>query len=359
MKINKKIIAFFVVTLLALGLVLTLCSCGQKKYEIGVFAYRYDDSYITTVRTALQEKFAKHKGDLKVTFYNGEGIQATQTAQIEAAITAGTDLFVVNVVDNQSDAGVDIARKINDAGRRAVFFNREITNNALEVNGEFVYIGTDPNKPGYMIGELISDMIADKAEFDRYDRNGNGKLDYVMLRAEPGNPEADGRSRYSVEEANRLLKEKLGLSTNPLLIVGKEENAEWSSDKAEQKMAAFLTSNERDIDLVICNNDDMAIGAISALETKGYNKKGSRLENKTKYIPVFGVDALENAVTAINDGKMQGTIKQDGVAMAEAIVKLSLNIKNHKPLLDGTNYKFEQGAKKLRIPYSKIAAKRG
>lgn len=357
MKGKMSIIANILLLSLLCGLLFAFAACKPRKYEIGVFAYRYDDSYITTVRRSLQAEFEKYKAEIKITFYNGEGIQATQTAQIESAITAGTDLFVVNVVDNQSDAGFDIATKINAAGKKGIFFNREINDNALNVREDFVYIGTDPNRPGFMIGELIADMIENKTDFARYDRNKNGKLDYVMLRAEPGNPEADGRSRYSVEEANRLLKEKLQLSENPLKIIGKEENAEWSADRAEGKMASFLTSNERDIDLVICNNDDMAMGAISALETKGYNKKDSRLQNKEKYIPVFGVDALENAVTAINDGKMQGTIKQDGALMAKAIVQIALNLKESKPLLENTEYKFEENSKKLRIPYSKVTAR--
>lgn len=358
MKRKNGIISILLLAAFVCSFIFLFAACKPRRYEIGVFAYRYDDSYITTVRRALQEKFEAHKNEIKITFYNGEGIQATQTAQIEAAITAGTDMFLVNVVDNQSDAGFDIATKINQAGKKGIFFNREISNEALAVNDEFIYIGTDPNRPGFMTGELIADMIENKAQFDEYDRNKNGKLDYVMLRAEPGNPEADGRTKYSVEEANRLLKEKLKLAENPLKIIGKEENAEWSADKAEAKMASFLTSNERDIDLVICNNDDMAMGAISALETKGYNKKGSRLENKQKYIPVFGVDALENAVTAINDGKMQGTIKQDGALMAEAIVKLALNLKQNNNALENTDYSFEEGARKLRIPYSKVTAKR-
>lgn len=355
MKRSSKIVAIVLTIALAIGLVTGLVACGPKKYEIGVFAYKFDDSYITTVREALESKFAAYKTDVKVTFYNGAGEQATQTAQIETAITAGTDLFIVNVVDNQSDAGMAIAKQISEAGKQAIFFNREINDETVKVNSNFSYIGTDPNKPGYMTGEMISDMIPDKATFDRYDRNKNGKLDYVMLRAEPGNPEADGRTKYSVEEANRLLSQKLSIA-NPLQIIGKEENAEWSSDKAEQKMSTFLTSNEKDIELVICNNDDMALGAISALQTKGYNKKKSRTENPTMYIPVFGVDALANAITAINDGTMEGTVKQDGNAMAEAIVKVAMNIKNGKKLLEGTSYKFDEGINKLRIPYAKVTA---
>lgn len=68
---------------------LTACK-GSNKYEIAVFAYKYDDSYIATVRTALEEKF-KGYDDVSVTFYNGENNQQTQSAQIDTAITKGAD----------------------------------------------------------------------------------------------------------------------------------------------------------------------------------------------------------------------------------------------------------------------------
>jgi methyl-galactoside transport system substrate-binding protein len=108
------------------------------------------------------------------------------------------------------------------------------------------------------------------------------------------------------------------------------------------------------IELVLCNNDYMALGVISALEAKGYNTKGSREQGA--YIPVFGVDALATAMDAIKNGKMQGTVKQDGDAMAKAIVQIAANIMDGKDFLAGTEYKFEEGVRKLRIAYSPVNA---
>ena len=67
------------------------------------------------------------------------------------------------------------------------------------------------------------------------------------------------------------------------------------------------------IELVICNNDGMAEGVVSSLQSKGYNKAGGHV------VPVFGVDATENAKTLIAEGAMTGTVKQDAEGMALAI----------------------------------------
>ena len=103
------------------------------------------------------------------------------------------------------------------------------------------------------------------------------------------------------------------------------------------------------VELIICNNDGMAEGAISALNSSGYNtgKEGSVT------IPVFGVDATSAAKELIKDKKMTGTINQDSDAMAKAIEKVVENALNSKPLFDAmTDYTIDSGVSKLRIPYS-------
>lgn len=354
MKKKYKLICVLLVMAVLTSIAVGLSSCRGIKYEVGVFLYKQDDSYIANVKKALEERFFS-MDNISVTFYNGEGKQDTQSTQIDSAI-AFTDLFVINTVDNQSDAALALGRKIKDQGKEAIFFNREIKDDVLNLSENFCYIGTDPNRPGYMIGEMISDMIPDWATYNKYDRNGDGRLNYVMLRAEIGNPEADGRTKYSVEEANRLLKKKLGMSYEPLVIVDKAQVCDWDASKAESAMSSLWASQSNNIDLVIANNDDMASGAITALNSNGFNESGSRVNNPKKYIPIFGVDALAVAVNNIKDGKMSGTVMQDSKEMAAAIAKLANNLAEGKSLLEGTDYVFDEGTKKIRIPYSKVTA---
>ena len=341
----------------------TLTGCGQRDtYRVAVFAYKFDDSYIATVRTALEKYFKDYRDRMQVTFYNGENNQQTQSTQIDTAITQGADLLIINAVDFQS-AGEALAAKAHAKGLPVIFFNREVSDAAVNTADNICFVGTDPNAPGYMQGELVAEMLADNETFRKYDLNGDGKIQYAMFRAEVGNAEADGRTKYAVSEANRLLADNDDLTVankkgDVLVRVGADQLANWDSANANNMMGSLfrVQNGIPNVELVLCNNDDMALGAISALEAKGYNTKGSRDSDKP-YVPVFGVDALSTAMDAIKNGKMQGTVKQDGDAMAEAIVKIAVNIMENKSFLDGTPYEFDKTVRKLRIPYTPVTSK--
>lgn len=101
------------------------------------------------------------------------------------------------------------------------------------------------------------------------------------------------------------------------------------------------------VELVIANNDDMALGAISALENEGYNKSDSEIT-----IPVFGVDATDAAVAKINEGAMTGTIKQDAEGMAGALCTMVQNMMEGKDKFDGLDSENVIGTWRINIPYS-------
>ena len=100
------------------------------------------------------------------------------------------------------------------------------------------------------------------------------------------------------------------------------------------------------VELVIANNDEMAMGAVSALQGAGYNKEGG------KVIPVFGVDATSAAQTAIANGSMIGTIKQDAEGMAKAISEIIGNFRDNRDKLHGLSSDTTVGGWRVNIPYS-------
>ncbi len=364
MKKTKLLTSILALALLLGVLLPTLaaCSCGGEKFRVAVFAYKYDDSYISTVRTALEEEFKIHRDEVEVTFYNGENNQQTQSTQIDTALTRGADLLLINAVDFQA-SGEALAEKAAARGIPVIFFNREVTDKAVESADNICFVGTNPDEPGYMLGEMVAEMLATNDAFRKYDKNGDGKIQYAMFRAEVGNAEADGRTNYSVSEANRLLSENTALTAankngNILVRVGSDQLANWDSATANNMMSSLfrVEGGVPNIEMVLCNNDDMALGVISALEAKGYNTAGSRTDEAKPYIPVFGVDALATAMDAISSGKMEGTVKQDGAAMAKAIVEIAMNIKAGKDFLADTEYAFDEGTRKLRIPYASVRA---
>jgi methyl-galactoside transport system substrate-binding protein len=107
----------------------------------------------------------------------------------------------------------------------------------------------------------------------------------------------------------------------------------WSASAANEYMTTNLSqyneANGNMIELVICNNDNMAEGTISALEVAGYNTGSG------KTIPVFGVDATASAQSLIAEGKMTGTVKQDADGMAEAICQMVENVSAGTSMADG------------------------
>ena len=132
-----------------------------------------------------------------------------------------------------------------------------------------------------------------------------------------------------------------------------DRDGKWSAQAANEYMTTILsshsTANKNMVELIICNNDGMAEGAISALTSSGYNtgKEGATA------IPVFGVDATSAAKELIKGGRMAGTIKQDAEGMAKAILKCTENGVAEKDLLDGMgDYNIDTAVDKVRIPYA-------
>lgn len=326
--------------------------------NVGVFYYTYSDTYIASVRTALDANLDE-KG---ITYqdYDANNNQTTQNEQIDTAIQTGANLLIVNIVTSGSvDASTQIIDKAKAADIPVIFFNRAIEDDATEgqVLGSYekcAFVGTDAPEAGHMQGEMIGDYLVEN--YDTVDLNKDGNISYALFMGQLGNAEAIYRTQYAVEDANAKLK----AAGKPELVFFDESNTDkyqvdqdgaWSAAAANNYMTTNLSQynegNKNMIELIICNNDGMAEGAIAALNDKGYNLG----EDKT--IPVFGVDATDAAKQLIADGKMIGTIKQDAEGMAACIAALTQNTADGKGLMDGTDSynKSEKVANKIYIPY--------
>ena len=334
---------------------------GKKSdLNIGVFYYTYADTYIASVRTALDKKL----DDMGVKYqdYDGNNNQTTQNEQIDTAIQTGANLLIVNIVTSGSnDASTQIIDKAKAADIPVIFFNRAVEDSegeegvVLNTYDKCAFVGTDAPEAGHMQGEMIGDYVVEN--YDKVDLNGDGKISYAMFMGQLGNAEAIYRTQFAVEDANKKLEE----AGKPALEFFDPSNTDkyqvdqdgaWSATAANNYMTTNLSQynegNNNMIELIICNNDGMAEGAVAALNDKGYNTGDPK-----KTIPVFGVDATDAAKKLIADGKMVGTIKQDAEGMADCIAQLTQNTAEGKGLVDGVDKEMisEKVANKIFIPY--------
>ncbi len=307
---------------LAVGLGAVAAS-AQAADRIGVTIYKYDDNFMSLMRQEI-EKEAKVVGGVDLLMNDSQNAQSIQNDQVDVLISKGVKSLAINLVD--PSAAPTIIGKAKPEGIPVVFFNKDPGDKAIASYDKAFYVGTNPQESGVIQGELIAKHW--KAN-PAYDLNKDGKIQYVMLKGEPGHPDAEARTKYSVEQIN-----KLGIQTEELFV----DTGMWDAALAKDKVDAWLSSSKAsNIEVVIANNDGMAMGALEAAKAHG------------KKLPIFGVDALPEVLQLIQKGEIAGTVLNDGVNQGKAVVHLAKNLAAEKAPTEGTKWELKE--KVLRIPY--------
>ena len=333
-------------------------------FNAAIFYYDYSDVYISSVRNALSKALVQQ--GIAYNEFDAESSQSVQNAQIDSAIAAHVNLLIVNVVNSgSSDTSDAICLRAYRAGIPVIFFNRSIEADGdegviLDYYDSVAFVGTDPAEAGHLQGEMIGNYLT--KHFSKTDLNKDGQISYAMFKGEAKNVEAIYRTKYAVEDANTILSQN---GRSPLFYFNPNTvdpfqldlTGKWSLTSAQDYMMTNLSQYNEDnnsmIELVICNNDNMAEGCIRALQAIGYNLPK---EKNSTVIPVFGVDATASARQLIAEGVMTGTVVQDADGMAECISLLASNVALGNDLLAGTEmypYDVENDLpNKLYIPYA-------
>ncbi len=289
-------------------LLLVLCTLSApalaqspgKLPSIGLCLYMKEDAFIASIGDEIA---AIAQGQATLTVVHAENEQITQNQQVEDLLKAGVDVLIINPVDRTS--AVYLVRMAMAYETPVVFINRQPFPEDMRLYSKAYYVGTDPRQLGDMCGQLVIDYLALHPETDA---NGDGVLQLVVLKGEPGHQDAELRTLRSVA----VLREA-GIPTQKLA----EEVAMWDRSLAKDKMARLLSAYGDQIECVIANNDEMAIGAIEALKAVGYFSQG-------KTIPVVGVDATAAALEALADGTLLGTVLNDAENQARAAMRLAM-----------------------------------
>ena len=274
--------------------------------KVGVCIYQFSDNFMTLFRTELQS-YLESKGfkaeNIKIV--DGANDQATQSGQIDNFITEGVDVMIVNPVNSSSAA--TITDKVVAANIPLVYINREPDATEeqrwADENMDVTYVGCDARQSGTFRGEIIADL-----GLDAIDLNKNGKVDYIMVEGDPENVDAQYRTEFSVKAL-----EDAGLEVNCLT----DQVGNWQQDQAQQIVANALGQYGNDVEVVFCNNDAMAMGALQAIQSAG------RTVGKDIYL--VGVDALSEALESVIAGTMTGTVFNDHFSQSHSAADAAIN----------------------------------
>lgn len=351
----------FLAVIMAMMLCLSMIGVAAAD-EAVVSWYTFGDVYLTSVRTALEEAMTAQ--GLSFQMKDSNANQQTQTDDINTALVTGANAIVINMVESGAIGTAEtLMNTVAGYGVPAVFFNRAVSTDDVEAGNLFksyeksAFIGTKFDEAGKMQGDMIGEYVL--ANYDAMDLNKDGVISYVMFKGDEANQEAILRTKYGVENADAVLtaagKPALAYyDANATTKYHVDMNGTWSNTASFEYMSTILAqynaANGNMIELVICNNDDMALGAVNALTNIGYNTGVAG----DPVIPVFGVDATDAAKELIAAGRMVGTIKQDAVGMADAVAVITANLVAGRDKFEGLNenYGIVDGWM-VTIPYAK------
>lgn len=332
---ERKVLAL-TAAVLASMLVLTSCkeqqSSGNLRIQVGVASYNQGDTFISELVRSFKEQLSQYESDeitTTVTVKDAAGVQRTQDDQVEELIDSGCNVLCVNLVDRTDPSEIiDLARE-NDVP--IIFFNREpVAEDLMQWSGLY-YVGAYAEQSGEIQGELAADIIRDNSSIDR---NKDGKIQYVVLEGEAGHQDAIIRTEKVVDTLrNQGIKlEKLSYGI-----------ANWNRAQAENRMTQMIGQYPNKIELVLANNDDMALGAIDA-----YDKLNLTESSRPVF---FGIDGTDEGLQAIVDEKMSGTVYNDKEGQAGAMAQLAMALVSGEGL-DGIDFENE---KYIYLPYQKIS----
>lgn len=305
---------------------------------LGAGIYSASDNFNSYIGKAITNAC---DGIFKTNIKDGQNDQSTQNNQVDTMLAKGASAVAVSVCD--VTAAPTLIQKCKDAGNvPIIFFNKEITDYDVINSYENAYQVTSTG--GDYGASIQAQMVIDYwKEHPEMDKNGDGKLQLVYLMGDPGHTASQPRCDYlksTIEDA--------GIEIDLLA----EDTGMWVTATAKEKMDAWVSKYGDEIECCVAGNDAMALGALSAVEAAGFNTDG---EESSKYIPIYGIDALPEILSKIESGEITGSVLQDAKTQGQTIVKMAENLTSGKDAVDGIEgVEVEEEAKAVRVPYQAI-----
>ena len=307
----------------------------QATVSIGVLIYRYDDAFITTVRDEMQsyiEKINEEQNlNISVTFLDANNQQEVQFDQLDVFLQQGVDVLCVNIVNREDAAEMIDAAKKEDVP--IVFFNREPITMDMMRWDKVYYVGCDAGESGRLQGEMVVEYWNENAVTDK---NNDGIMQCVFLNGEPNHQDTVQRTENNLQafQVNGLEIEILASYT-----------ANWQREEAKNQIDSCLDAFGEEVEVIISNNDEMALGAIEAIK----NNMGYDFE---KMVPVFGIDATTYALDSLSRNELKGTVLNDGISQAHGVMDIAIAL-----ILDEQSSALDdlENGRYYWVPYKKVS----
>lgn len=274
----------------------------RQSVKVGIAVYNEEDAYINKICGYLENEIFQYEKDnpgveIQKKIADARGSQQEQNNQIEQFIALDYDLLLVNIVDRTNAA--QIVDKASEAGIPVVFFNREPVREDIFRSEDIYYEGSDAKQSALLQADVITDAFEKDAQ--ALDRNGDGILQFAMLEGESGHQDTLIRSEWVLKglEENKIRTQQIASATG-----------NWEKSQADVIVRQWLRDYGNDLELIISNNDDMALGAWEALEDRGRTD-----------IKVVGIDGVEEARELVEEEKILGTVLCDTKLHAKALMQ--------------------------------------
>ena len=270
----------------AVMLVTALIACKQKgktghRITIGVSYQNLQNEFIINIQDAMRAK-AKELG-VELVEADGQGKAETQISQTEDFIARGVDAIILNPYDREGSAhAVDLAVR----SHKPIVVVNAIVSNLQKADA---YVGSEDAAAGRIVATRIMELL-----------KGRGAIAVIH-----------GPNGHSAEvQRSDGIRQVLAKFPGATIVV--EQTANWDRAQALTLMENWLSSGRR-IDAVIAQNDEMALGAYKAIAAAGRQKE----------ILVIGIDAIPDALRAVSEGKLVGTVFQDAKGQGALAVELA------------------------------------
>lgn len=276
------------------------------------------------------EDVANKNPQTTVLLNHAQNNQDTQNNQLEQMLGKGAKTLVVNLVD--SEQGAQIVKKMCGRSVPVVYLDRSPGDkNMASCNSSYLVEG-DSAQAGMLQGKQV---LLDWKANPKWDKNGDGIIQYGMLEGIPGLENVKARTQWSVGTMESY--PKLSVPVQKLF----QEPAMFSDTVAEQVVSEWLKKPEfAQLEVILANNDTMALGAVRVLKA-----------NNIK-LPVYGIDGSPEALRAMKSGDLAGTVFNDYDKQVRAASRMAVNLAVGQPVLEGLSYNMEYQV--VKVPYAEI-----